>query len=203
MKLLRCLPLIAAVYMLSGIAKADPVDFHAVIVDPPAPPPGSFPTTPITSLTSPTVVEFSACVAGEIPGTVDPYQGCASFENSTTAPITFLQLEFPNTSALNSQTANCMLDGADTPSGPTSVNFFQNVSCSLVGNNYILDFSDGSIPVGDLFTVAENGVSPDDFPNGTLTSTPEPASIWLLSTGVLLLGFFFYKRRTGFGGIGL
>jgi hypothetical protein len=31
-------------------------------------------------------------------------------------------------------------------------------------------------------------------------ATPEPSSIWLMSTGVLMLGgFFFYKRRNVFG----
>jgi hypothetical protein len=200
MKLLRCLPLIAAVCLLSGIAKADPVDFHMVVVDPPA---GSFSTTPITTLTPPPIISFSNCVAGEIPGTVDPYEGCASFENSTSSALTNLQLLFPDTSALNSQTANCSPDPG-TVSG-TSVDFFQDFSCSIVNGNYVLDFTDGSIPVGALFTIAENGVAPDCFPDGTLNTnvTPEPSSIWLLSTGVLLLGFFFYKHRTGFGEIGL
>jgi len=197
MKLLRCLPLIAAVCMVSGIAKADPVDFHMVIVDPPQ----GFNTTPITSLSPPTVVSFLPCVAGEIPGTVDPYQGCASFENSTSSALTNLELIFPNNGVLNSQTANCTGDPG-TISG-ASVNFFQEASCNIVGDNYVLAFFDGSIPVGDLFTIAEDGVPADCFPDGTLTSTPEPSSIWLLSTGVLLLGFFFYRRRTGFGGIGL
>lgn len=197
MKLLRCLPLIATVCMLSGIAKADPVDFHLVVVDPPT----GFNTTPITTLTPPAVISFSNCVAGEIPGTVDPYEGCASFENSTSSALTNLELIFPNNGVLNSQTASCSPDPG-TVSG-TSVDFFQSFTCGLVGGNYVLDFSDGSIPVGALFTIAENGVPADCFPDGTLTTTPEPSSIWLLSTGVLLLGFFFYKRRNGFGEIGL
>jgi hypothetical protein len=200
MKLLRCFVALALASALAGIAKADPIDYHAVIVDPPA---GRFSTTPITSLTSPTVIKFKSCVPGEIPGTVDPYEGCASFENSTAAPITSLQLEFPDTTTLGGQPVSCALDGTDTPGGPTSANVFQTTSCALVGGDYILDFSDGSISVGDLFTVAENGVRPRDFPDGTLTSTPEPSSIWLLSTGALLLGgFFYYKRHNGFGEIG-
>jgi hypothetical protein len=197
MKLLRCFFALTLVCAMSGLAKADPVDFHMVVVDPPA---AGFITTPITSLTPPPVVSFSACVPGQIPGTVDPYEGCASFENSTSSPLTFLQLEFPNTSALNSQTANCSLD----PGNATAVNFFQTVSCALVNGNYILDFSNGSIPVGDLFTIAENGVAPDCFPDGTLTSTPEPSSIWLMATGALMLGSFFYSRhRKGLAAMGL
>ena len=197
MKLNRCLFALTLVCALSGMAKADPIDFHMVVVDPPA----GFFTTPILTLSTPYVVGFSACVPGEIPGTKDPYEGCASFENSTSAALTNLELVFPDESPLDSQSASCALD-------PGNVNYFKTTSCSLVGGEYILDFSDGSIPVGDLFTIAENGVSPDLFPDGTLTSTPsmapEPSSIWLISTGALMLGAFFYsKRRNGLGSIGL
>jgi hypothetical protein len=197
MKLNRCLFALTIVCALSGMAKADPIDFHMVVVDPPA----GFFTTPILTLSTPYEVGFSACVPGEIPGTQDPYEGCASFENSTSAALTNLELVFPDTSALNSQSASCALD-------PGNVNFFQTASCSLVNGFYVLDFSNGSIPVGDLFTIAENGVSPDCFPDGTLTSTPsvapEPGSIWLMSTGALMLAALFYsKRRKGFGSMDL
>jgi hypothetical protein len=183
------------------MAKADPIDFHMVVVDPPAPPPGSFSTTPITSLATPTVVKFTACVAGQIPNVVDPYEGCDSFENSTSSAITSLLLEFPDTSALHGQSSSCALD----PGLGGAVNFFQSWSCTLVGGNYILDFTDGSIPVGDLFTIAEDGVAPGRFPDGTLTGTeaPEPSSIWLLSTGALMLGAFFYSKRKGLNSMGL
>jgi hypothetical protein len=197
MKLNRCLFVLTIVCALTGMAKADPLDFHMVVVDPPA----GFFTTPILTLSTPYAVGFSACVPGEIPGTQDPYEGCASFENSTSAALTNLELLFPDTSALNSQPSSCALD-------PGNVNFFQTTSCNLVNGFYVLDFSNGSIPVGDLFTIAEDGVSPDAFPDGTLTSTPsvtpEPSSIWLMSTGALMLGAFFYsKRRSGLGSMGL
>jgi len=193
MKLLRCFFALTLVCALTGMAKADPIDFHMVVVDPPAPPPGGFYTTPITSVATPTVVSFTACVAGQIPNVVDPYEGCDSFENSTTSAITSLLLEFPDSSALHSQSSSCSLD----PGLDYAVNYFQSFSCTLVGGNYILDFTNGSIPVGDLFTIAEDGVSPGRFPDGTLTATeaPEPSSILLLSTGALMLGAFFYSRR--------
>jgi hypothetical protein len=201
MKLFRYLFAIMLTCALSAMAKADTADFHMVIVDPPQ---GSFSTTPITSLTPPPIISFSNCAPGQIPGTVDPYEGCASFENSTSSALTSLQLEFPDTDILNSQTPNCSPDPG-VVSG-ASVDFFKTFSCSIVNGNYILDFSNGNIPVGALFTIAENGVAADCFPDGTLTSTstPEPSSIWLLSTGALLLGGFFYtKRRNGFGATGL
>ncbi|MDQ2840829.1 MAG: PEP-CTERM sorting domain-containing protein [Acidobacteriota bacterium] len=198
MKLLRCLFALTLVCALSGMAKADPVDFHMVVVDP------SFSTDSIISLTPAPIVTFTACVPGEIPGTVDPYEGCASFENSTPSALTNLELVFPNNGVLNSQTPNCSPDPGVI--GNSSVDFFQTFSCNIVGGNYILDFSDGNIPVGTLFTIAEDGVAPGDFPPGTLSSTnvtPEPSSILLMSTGALLLGAFFYsRRRNGLGSMG-
>lgn len=196
MKVFRTLFAILLACTLCGMAKADPVDFHMVVVDPPS----GFNTVPITSLSSPTPIVFSACVPGEIPGTVDPYEGCASFENSTTGPITNLLLEFPDTNALNSQSASCAPDPGVI--GSSSVDFFQSASCSLTNGEYILDFTDGSIPVGALFTIAEDGVCADDFPTGSLSSAPEPASIWLLSTGALMLAGFYFKRRHGLGSLG-
>ncbi len=198
MKLLRLLFAVTLACTLGGMAKADPVDFHMVVVDPPT----GFNTTPITSLSSPTPITFSACVPGEIPGTIDPYEGCASFENSTSGPLTNLLLEFPNTSALHSQSASCTPDPGVI--GSSSVDFFQSYSCSLVNGNYILDFTNGNIPVGTLFTIAENGVCASDFPTGTLSSAPEPGSLWLMSTGTLVLaGFFYSKHRNGAGFLGI
>ena len=196
MKLFRCLFALLLVCALSGMAKADSIDYHMVIVDPPA----GFVTTPITSLTPATPIGFSACVPGQIPGVTDTYQGCASFENSTSSAITSIEMVFPDTPALDSQTPNC------SPDPSTSVNDFSSFSCTLTDGNYILDFTDGSIPVGGLFTVAEDGVDPSLFPDGTLAvgEAPEPSSIWLLSTGTLLLGAFFYsRRRNGLGSMGL
>jgi hypothetical protein len=99
-------------------------------------------------------------------------------------------------------TADC---DPDTALGP---NFFSaSPTCGLVNGFFVLDYTDGSIPVGfpnGVFTIAESGIPVDDFPIGTLTVSPEPSSIWLLSTGALLLGVFFYsKRRNGIGSMGL
>jgi len=201
MKFLRCLFALMLVSALSGMAKADPVDFHLVVVDPTV---ISFPTTIINALDPTPPVTFLPCVDGQIPGVSETYEGCASFINSTTGPITSLELVFPNNNALGSQASDCDLD----PS--TAVNDFQSVTCPAPGDTYVLDFTDpttpGGIPIGATFTVAEEGVNPADFPVGTLTTnvTPEPSSIWLMSTGALLLSAFFYsRRRNGFGSIGL
>jgi hypothetical protein len=196
MKYLRCLFALMLVCALSGMAKADPVDFHMVVVDPPG-----FDVTDLTTTSA--TVGFSACDPGQLPtGITGTYVGCDTFENLTGATITSLQLVFPDVGALVGQAANC------TPDGTSTLNFFANASCSLVNGEFILNYYGGSgIPVGfpnGVFTIAESGVDPSDFPDGTLTVTPEPSSIWLLSTGALLLGAFFYsRRRNGLGSMGL
>lgn len=56
--------------------------------------------------------------------------------------------------------------------------------------------------ISDTFTIRETGVPYTAFAKDplTLTSTPEPSTIWLMSTGALMLGgFFCYKRRNGLG----
>jgi hypothetical protein len=179
---------------LSGMAKADPIDFHMVVVDPPG-----FNVTDLTTTSA--TVGFTACDAGQLPsGIVGAYVGCDTFENLTGASLTSLELAFPDTGALVGQVASCTPDA-----GP--VNFFTNATCSIVNGFFVLDYSGGSIPQGfpgGVFTIAEAGVDPSLFPDGTLTTTPEPSSIWLMSTGALLLGAFFYsKRRNGFGSMGL
>jgi hypothetical protein len=196
MKLLRCLFALMLVCALSGMAKADPIDFHMVVVDPPG-----FNVTDLTTTSA--TVGFTACDAGQLPsGIVGAYVGCDTFENLTGAPITSLELMFPDTGALVGQAANCTADAG-------AVNFFSVATCNLVDGFFVLDYSGGSIPQGfpsGVFTIAEAGVDPSDFPDGTLTAnvTPEPSSIWLMSTGVLMLGAFFYsRRRNGFGSMGL
>ncbi len=182
MKMLRCLLSIALVCGLTGVAKADQLDFHMVILDP-------FATTPI--FTTPFQFTFDTCVPGQLPTNVNgSYVGCFSGVNRTGQDWTGLQLVFSNTAPLGSQPAGCALDG--------STDFFQTATCSLTpdGSKYILDFTFGAIPNNGSFVIAEDGVDPSLFPMVTATvATPEPSSIWLLSTGALMLGFFFANRR--------
>lgn len=180
MKIFRWMLAAALVCGLTGVAKANS-DFHMVVLDP-------FATTPI--FTTPFQFSFAACAAGQLPTNVkNSYEGCFSGVNRTGKDWTGLQLVFSNTAPLGSQPAGCELDG--------STDFFQSASCGLTPDEskYILSFTTGAIPNNGNFVIAEDGVDPALFPQvtGTATTatTPEPASIWLLSTGVLLIGFFF------------
>jgi len=176
---------IALVCGLSGVAKADQLDFHMVVLDP-------FATTPI--FTTPFQFSFDTCVVGQLPTNVNgSYEGCFSGVNRTGQDWIGLQLVFSNTAPLGSQPAGCALDG--------STDYFQNATCSLTPDEsqYILSFTTGAIPNNGGFVIAEDGVDPSLFPlvSATVitTATPEPSSILLLLTGVLMLGLFFADRR--------
>lgn len=187
MRTLRCMLAIALVCGLTGMAKADPLDFQMVVLDP-------FSTTPI--FTTQFTVVFAACSQGQLPTNVSQsYDGCFSAVNRSGLDWIGLEMVFSNTEALGSQPAGCALDG--------STDYFHATQCFLATDRsrYILDFSAGDIPNNGSFVIAEKGVDPLLFPPGTATvtttanPTPEPSSIWLLSTGVLVSGFFFTNRR--------
>jgi PEP-CTERM motif len=74
-------------------------------------------------------------------------------------------------------------------------------SCDLQSNQqYLLIFSGGILTNNENFVIAEQGVDPNDFPEVTASFTtasavPEPESLWLFSTGIVLAGSLFSKRR--------
>jgi hypothetical protein len=183
MKMFRLLLMVSMVFGFANAVRADVADFHMVILDP-------FATYPIFS--SPFGFTFSACSAGQLPtNVVGSYDGCFSGVNRTGQDWLGLQLSFSNTEALGSQPAGCAPDG--------SADFYSSADCSLTpdGSDYLLVFTSGVIPNNGSFVIAEDGVDPSDFPDVDVTAitTPEPSSIWLLSGGVLLIGFEFASRR--------
>lgn len=191
MKILHCLVLIALFCGCTVLAKADPVDFHMRVLDPPPDPDPSYPLYVITSTSFD--VSFTACVAGELPGD-NTADGCFAGRNLSGQDWDNLQLSFPAGGSLTGQTANCA-------AGPSD-DVFSSTDCPAqpdADGTYDLGFADGVIPNGAYFFITEDGVVPaTDFPSGTATVlTPEPRSIMLLSTGVLLFGWLFYGERLG------
>ena len=172
-------------------AHADDLDFKTHVLDPQSTP---FPTNPIT--TTVFTVQFTACQPGELPGGMTA-NGCFAAVNRTGLNWTELQFLFPDTAALHSQSVSCDLAPSD--------NIFLNPLCDLNAINglYTLDFAGGVLGDNSIFFVTEDGVPFGDFPVGTASvlattnsSTPEPATIVLLSTGVLLLGGFALQRTS-------
>jgi hypothetical protein len=174
-----------------GPAKADPVDFHIKVLDPPPPDTPSYPLFLISSTSFD--VSFTPCITGELPGGMTA-DGCFAGRNVSGLEWTGLDFSFPSGGVLTGQPASC----APAPSD----NIFSATDCPVNPANgvYALGFSDGAIHNGDYFFITEDGVvPPEDFPTGSVTAsvlTPEPQSIVLLSTGVLLFGCLLFTGRS-------
>jgi hypothetical protein len=187
--LLRVLFVLALSCGFVSHARADSVDFHVQVLDPPnfcssnpalcvvADPTASFPVT-FTSGT---------CALEGLPsGSTD---GCLIVVNDTFLTFTSLDVTFPG---LGSLTFDC------PTSNPASI--FASSTCTSSGGIDDLFFSGGDgLPGGQIMVIVENGVDPDLFSGtGTVgTATPEPESLLLLSTGMIMMtaGLFVNKRR--------
>jgi hypothetical protein len=194
MKVLRYVFVMMLVCALSHVARAD--DFKLGVLD--------APTTTIDYTGGTLNVDFSNC-GHDI--------GCVTIANDSGHTLTSLVIDF---SAIGlTTTGNCLTGNSE---------IFTSCTESLIdnGTEYQFDFSGGSgIPDGsnnrnyfgddyysycnnnnNTFTIEETGENPRDFGPLSISSTPEPASFWLLSTGVLLFGGFLYRRRLGLDSMG-
>ncbi len=194
MKFLHCLVLIALILGCTGLAKADPVDFHIRVLDPD--PPADPPSYPLFLISGTSFgVSFTPCIAGELKPLGATADGCFAGRNVSGLDWNGLDMSFPDGGVLAGQPASC--------APALSFNIFSATDCPVnpANGSYDLGFSDGIIHNGDYFFITEDGVvPPENFPHGLVTAstamTPEPASMVLLSTGVLLFGCLLYGERS-------
>lgn len=191
--LLRVLFILALFCGFTGHARAQ--GFHATVLDPS----GYSCLTPNNNCSifdgSPFPISLSSaeCTFLSLPD--GPNDGCFLGINATKQTITSLSIIFSDAAELGTLTC----DDADNPPGlPATI--FTNPTCSPTGPPYTLFFSGGGLgPDGD-FIIFEDGAPPGELGIGTGvvgTATPEPDSLLLLSTGVMMMagGLYLTKRQ--------
>jgi hypothetical protein len=194
MKSFRSLAVLIAIFSLSILAKAQTPDFKFQVLDP-----SGFSSTPFNftfelGTDCPTDVQSFAATDGD-----GSNFGCYVATNDTGATITSIELDFLDGPGLNGQTPNCLNTGTTGPGAETPV--FGESSCTMPDGGYDLFYSGGAgLAPGATLVLAEYGADPAAFGTvtATITETPEPSSMLLLSTGVLCVGVVLSRKRERF-----
>jgi hypothetical protein len=172
------------------------------------------PYTTFDVTSQPFTAEFAACDPAEFPPGVSSGEFCFSGKNETGQTITTLELIVPDTGVFAGQNLDC---------SATSQSIFSASSCGVYNGYDVFFFSGLDIithadvtnqnPNADSFLIIIDnldlppGTDPTDVtlpPAGASTpdalvippaAIPEPNSLVLLSTGLLIGGFFFARKR--------
>jgi hypothetical protein len=200
---LRVLFILVLFCGVSSFAHADGFDFHAQVLDPTC---VTNPDAACTLLPADAGVPFPINLTadtcnvqaqlGHIPNGVLPSDGnygCFVGTNNTGVPITSISVTF---AAGPLGGAGCDTDVA----GATGA--FGNASCTAPtpgdpNGVYALSFTGGAILNTGAFILIETGLPAGDFVGTGVVNTPEPDSLLLFSTGVMMMaGGLFMKRRS-------
>jgi hypothetical protein len=191
--LFRVLFVLALVMGFSSNAHAVGLDFHATVLDP-----APFCFTPDNNCLiyddAPFNVSFSSAECALIappPGTgipSGPNDGCFFAINDTGSTITSIGLLLGNTTGLGTLTCD---NGSNAPGLPNPI--FTTATCSQSDGVYNLLFTGGNgLAQGQSFVIYETGAPAADLGigQGQFNPTPEPDSILLFATGIMMAGLY-------------
>jgi hypothetical protein len=202
--LVRVLFILALLCGVTSHARAVGVDFHAQVLDPTCENNNSACTVDLADLGVPfpiTLTEIN-CANHNITGPTSTPFGCFVGTNQSGGPITSFTLDF--TGAILAG-GTCDTDLSNTGiSLPVGVGpAFGVTGCKIdSAGGFDLTFSGGEITDTNQFIILEVGVDPSLIAgSATADPVPEPDSLLLLSTGVMMMatGLFLKQRRFAFG----
>ena len=191
--LIRILFVLALLCGGSSLAHADGVDFRMTVLDPPngcLPGNSSCAVYDPSQTLSPVAISADQCAPFGLTGPTGLY-GCLIINNLTGNTINSLSLSFAG-DPLGNQVASCDSQGQNGLASVLNV-----VSCGEVNGAYQLLFAGGTgVPNGSDLVVFEEGADPNLFEDGTANVgvTPEPDSLLLFSTGVMMAGLYMSRR---------
>lgn len=204
MKSLRLLLLTTMMVSFSLVAAADGIPDIHIILDPIPPSDPGVVLTDILSTGTAVSAPWQSCSLGGIPNSVSGETACLALVNLTGQSISSVSVSFTVPSSLAGQTIGCA----------STDNFLTSNNCALAGTLTTGELVDvtfsGGTPVPNNTAIffgsdAPGLPGPDDFPPITLTAaadTPEPGGLLLVSTGLLLFGLGWVRRRRGPAAIG-